>query len=37
MAPEGSPVALFATVLWAILFYAVRGVFAGLLVQRVEV
>jgi putative oxidoreductase len=36
MAPEGLPVALFATVLWAILFYAVRGAFAGLLVQRVE-
>jgi putative oxidoreductase len=36
MAPEGLPVALFATVLWAILFYAVRGGFAGLLVQRVE-
>ncbi len=37
MAPEGLPVALFATVLWAILFYAVRGAFAGVLVQRVEV
>jgi putative oxidoreductase len=36
MAPEGLPVALFATVLWAILFYAVRGAFAGVLVQRVE-
>jgi putative oxidoreductase len=37
MAPEGLPVALFATVLWAILFYAVRRAFAGMLVQRVEV
>ena len=37
MAPEGMPVALFATVLWAILFYAVRRAFAGVLVQRVEV
>ncbi len=37
MAPEGLPVALFSTVLWAILFYAVRSAFAGLLVQRVEV
>jgi len=37
MAPEGLPIALFATVLWAILFYAVRHAFAGLLVQRVEV
>lgn len=36
MAPEGLPVALLATVLWAILFYAVRSAFAGLLVQRVE-
>jgi len=37
MAPEGMPVALFATVLWARLFYAVRRAFAGVLVQRVEV
>jgi len=37
MAPEGMPVALFATVLWAILFYAVRRAFVGVLVQRVEV
>ena len=37
MAPEGMPVALFAIVLWAILFYAVRRAFAGVLVQRVEV
>ena len=37
MAPEGLPIALFATVLWAILFYAARRAFAGVLVQRVEV
>jgi len=37
MAPEGLPMALFATVLWAILLYAVRRGFAGVLVQRVEV
>jgi putative oxidoreductase len=37
MAPEGLPVALFATVLWAILFYAVRRAFAGVLVLLVEV
>jgi uncharacterized membrane protein YphA (DoxX/SURF4 family) len=37
MAPEGLPMALFATVLWALLFYAVRRAFAGVLVQRVEV
>jgi putative oxidoreductase len=37
MAPEGLPIALSATVLWAILFYAVRRAFAGVLVQRVEV
>ena len=36
MAPEGLPMALFATVLWALLFYAVRRTFAGVLVQRVE-
>lgn len=36
MAPEGLPLALFATALWAILFYAVRHAFAGLLVQRLE-
>jgi putative oxidoreductase len=36
MAPEGLPIALFATVLWAILFYSIRRAFAGVLVQRVE-
>lgn len=37
MAPEGLPMALFATVLWAILFYSVRRAFAGVLAQRAEV
>ena len=37
MSPEGLSIALFATVLWAILFYAERRAFAGVLVQRVEV
>jgi putative oxidoreductase len=37
MAPEGLPMALFATVLWAILFYAVRPAFAGVFAQRVQV
>jgi putative oxidoreductase len=36
MAPEGLPIALFATVLWAILFYSIRRAFAGVLAQRVE-
>ena len=36
MAPEGLPMALFATVLWAIVFYSVRRAFAGVLVQRAE-
>ena len=37
MAPEGLPMALFVTVLWAILFYAVRRAFVGVLLERVEV
>lgn len=37
MAPEGLPMALFATALWAILFYRLRQVFAGIFVQRVQV
>jgi len=37
MAPEGLPMALFATVLWATLFYRVRRAFAGVFVQSVEV
>src|SRR5260370_8831049 len=36
MAPEGLPMALFATVLCAILFYSVRRAFAGVFVQRGE-
>jgi putative oxidoreductase len=36
MAPAGLPLALFATVLWSILFYAVRRAFAGVWVQRVQ-
>jgi putative oxidoreductase len=36
MAPEGLPMALFATVLWAILFYAEHRAFAGVLAQRAE-
>jgi putative oxidoreductase len=36
MAPEGLPMALFATVLWAIVFYGVRRAFTGVLAQRVE-
>ena len=37
MAPEGLPMALFATVLWAILFYGARRAFDGVFVQRVQV
>jgi putative oxidoreductase len=36
MAPEGLPVALFATALWAIAFYAVRRAFAGVFIQQVQ-
>jgi putative oxidoreductase len=36
MAPEGLPIALFATVLWVIVFAGVRKAFAGVFVQRVE-
>src|SRR5665213_2795614 len=36
MAPEGLPLALFATVLWGILFYRDRQAFAGVFVQRVQ-
>jgi putative oxidoreductase len=36
MAPEGLPVALFTTGLWAIVFYAVRRAFAGVFIQRVQ-
>jgi putative oxidoreductase len=37
MAPEGLPMALFATVLWLIVFIGVRKAFAGVFAQRVEV
>jgi hypothetical protein len=36
LAPEGLPMALFATVLWFVVFAGVRSAFAGVLVQRVE-
>jgi putative oxidoreductase len=36
MAPAGLPIALFATVLWLIVFAGVRKAFAGVFVQRVE-
>ena len=37
MAPEGLPIALFATVLWVIVFAGARKAFAGVFAQRVEV
>ena len=37
MAPAGLPLALFTTLLWAIVFYGVRRAFAGVLVQKVEI
>jgi uncharacterized membrane protein YphA (DoxX/SURF4 family) len=37
MAPEGLPLALFATVLWVTIFYAVRGAYAGVFMCRVEI
>jgi putative oxidoreductase len=37
MAPEGLPMALFATVLWLIVFAGVRKAFVGVFVQRVAV
>jgi putative oxidoreductase len=36
MAPEGLPIALFATVLWLIVFVGVRPAFAGVFTHRVE-
>jgi len=36
MAPAGLPLALFAAVLWGIVFYGVRRAFAGVFVQRVQ-
>jgi putative oxidoreductase len=35
--PAGFPPALFATVLWFIIFYGVRKAFAGIFVQKVPV
>ncbi len=37
MAPQGLPLALFTTLLWAIVFYGARRAFAGVLVQKVEI
>ena len=36
MAPEGLPIALFAMVLWLIVFAGVRQAFAGVFAHRVE-
>jgi putative oxidoreductase len=36
MAPEGLPMALFAIVLWLIVFARVRRAFAGVFVQKIE-
>jgi hypothetical protein len=36
MAPAGLPLALLETVLWGIVFYGVRRVFAGVFVQQVQ-
>jgi uncharacterized membrane protein YphA (DoxX/SURF4 family) len=36
MAPEGLPIALFATVLWLVVFAGVRKAFAGVFAQQVE-
>jgi putative oxidoreductase len=36
MAPEGLPIALFATVLWLVVFAGVRKAFAGVFVAKVE-
>jgi hypothetical protein len=36
LAPEGLPMALFAVVLWLIVFAGVRKAFSGVLTQRVE-
>jgi uncharacterized membrane protein YphA (DoxX/SURF4 family) len=37
LAPEGLPIALFATLLWLVVFAGVRKAFAGVFVQQVEV
>jgi putative oxidoreductase len=36
MAPAGLPLALFAGVLWGVVFYRVRRAFAGVFVQQVQ-
>src|SRR6201993_2194031 len=36
MAPSGLPLALFVTVLWAVIFVDVRSAFTGLLQARVD-
>ncbi|HEX7157404.1 MAG TPA: hypothetical protein VF214_00210 [Edaphobacter sp.] len=36
MAPEGLPLALFATALWLVVFAGVRNAFSGLLLAKVE-
>jgi uncharacterized membrane protein YphA (DoxX/SURF4 family) len=36
MAPAGLPLALFAVLLWGILFFRTRRAFAGLFVQRLQ-
>lgn len=36
LAPEGLPIALFASVLWLVVFAGVRKAFAGVFVQQVE-
>ena len=36
LAPAGLPMALFATLLWFVVFAGVRQAFAGVFVQRVE-
>jgi uncharacterized membrane protein YphA (DoxX/SURF4 family) len=36
MAPEGLPMALFAIVLWLIVFAGVRRAFVGVFVQKIE-
>ena len=37
MAPSGLPLALFVTVLWAVIFVDVRSAFAGLFHSRLQV
>ncbi|QNI36980.1 hypothetical protein [Edaphobacter albus] len=37
LAPEGLPLALVTTLLWAVVFAATRKAFAGVFAQRVEI